>query len=142
MTYTLVKDGKEITATDEQTAIIEYAISAGKPLRLLLNALAGAAKTSTLEFLCKYMPVEPTLSLAFNKRIAEELSNRLPGHVKCATMNSIGHRAWMAQIGKKVQLDTGKNYKLVKDGVDRLPRSLKDDGYEYLGDMIKAVAQA
>src|SRR5215813_12219166 len=143
MTYTLTRpDGKIIEATEEQTAIIDYANSGQKPLRLILNALAGAAKTSTLEFLCKYMPLEPTLSLAFNKRIAEELGERLPGHVKCATMNSVGHRAWMATIGKRVQLDTGKNYKLVKEGVDRLPRSLKEDGYEYMGDMIKAVGQA
>jgi len=145
MTYTLTRDGRVIEATEEQAAIIDYANSGVAPLRLILNALAGAAKTSTLEFLCKYMPVEPTLSLAFNKRIAEELSNRLPGHVKCATMNSIGHRAWMAALGsKRVNLDTRgeKNYNLIKDGIDRLPKRLKEDAWEYFGDMKKAMGQA
>ena len=93
MTYFLeVKDDygqiKRLDATKEQSAIIDYALANRQSL--LINALAGAAKTSTLQFLCKYMPIEPTLSLAFNKRIAEEMTKRLPGHVRAATMNSIG----------------------------------------------------
>src|SRR5262245_8473714 len=142
MAYELKKDGKILTATEEQTAIIDYARDTHEELRLILNALAGAAKTSTLEFLCKYMSLEPTLSVAFNKRIAEEMGARLPGHVKCATLNSVGHRAWMQAIGKRVTLDTKKNFNLVKEGIDRLPRYLKEDAFDAFGDLTKTIAIA
>ena len=65
MDYTLDTDGRTLSATEEQAAIIDFALASRT--NLLINALAGAAKTSTLRFLCKYLPIEPTLSLAFNK---------------------------------------------------------------------------
>src|SRR5215471_2922630 len=142
MTYTLTKDGRDLEATEEQSTIIDFAKGEKPPLRLLLNALAGAAKTSTLELLCKYLPVEPTLSVAFNKKIADEMTKRLPGHVRCATMNSVGHRVWGAAVGKKLTLDTKKNYNLVKDGIDRLGRREKEMAWDCFSDMTKAIASA
>src|SRR5262249_15833533 len=132
---------RTLEATDEQTEIIDYATGAGAK-NLLVNALAGAAKTSTLRFLCKYMSIEPTLSLAFNKRIADEMSKVLPGHVRCATMNSVGHRVWGAAVGKKLVLETKKNYNLVKAYVDELPRHQREDAYEVFGDIVKAISRA
>ena len=146
MTYTLDTTGpsgilRTLEATDEQVAIIEFAL-ANPTQNLLINALAGAAKTSTLRFLCKYLPVVPTLSLAFNKRIADEMSKVLPGHVRCATMNSIGHRVWGAAIGKRLTLDTRKNYNIVKGLIDRLPRSERGDAWDIFGDITKAISRA
>ena len=78
--------------TEEQQLIIDAACNTQDSI--IINALAGAAKTTTLELICKALPVMPILSLAFNKRIADEMSKRLPGHVKCQTLNSLGHRVW------------------------------------------------
>lgn len=143
MTYTLTVSGRELEATDEQAAIIDYALGReGPPKNLLINALAGAAKTSTLRFLCKYMPLVPTLSLAFNKRIADEMSKVLPGHVRCATMNSIGHRVWGAAVGKRLVLETRKNYNLVKEGIERLSRLEKAYAYEDFGEIMKSISRA
>src|SRR6476646_12165790 len=146
MTYTLVSDGRELSATDEQAAIIEFALGGAdlpRPPNLLINALAGAAKTSTLRFLCKYMPLVPTLSLAFNKRIADEMSKVLPGHVRCATMNSIGHRVWGSAVGKRLTLDTRKNFNLIKEQIDGLRRPAdKQVAYEIYGDMMKALSRS
>lgn len=135
--YTL----NELTATEEQSAIIDYALSADRQ-NLLINALAGAAKTSTLRFLCKYLPPEPTLSLAFNKRIAEEMARVLPGHVRCATMNSVGHRVWGAAVGKRLTLDTKKNYNLVKAQIEGLRGRARDEAYDLMGDIMKTVSRA
>jgi F-box protein 18 (helicase) len=87
-----------MTPTPEQAAIIEAARDTKE--NLLINALAGAAKTSTLVMIAQALPVGPILSLAFNKRIAEEMKKRLPGHVDCRTLNAIGHRVWAAAVGK------------------------------------------
>lgn len=139
--YTLETDGRVLEATEEQEAIINYVL-ANPHQNVLIDALAGAAKTSTLRFLCKYLPVEPTLSLAFNKRIADELARVLPGHVRCATMNSVGHRVWGAAVGKRLVLDTRKNYALVKEEIEKLPRREKADAYELFGDLMKAISKA
>jgi len=129
------------TATQEQADIINFALSSSA--NILINALAGAAKTSTLRFLCKYMSLEPTLSLAFNKRIADEMAKVLPGHVKAATMNSIGHRVWGAAVGKRLTLDTRKNYNLVKDAIDKMSsRGDRMAAYDIFGDLTKAIGAA
>jgi superfamily I DNA/RNA helicase len=148
MTYTLeIPDPltgavKVLEATEEQAAIIDFALANPRE-HLLINALAGAAKTSTLRFLCKYLPIEPTLSVAFNKRIADEMGKVLPGHVRCATMNSVGHRVWAQALGgKKLILETRKNYNLIKEQIDGLKGYRKDDAYEVMGDLIKTVSRA
>lgn len=138
--YILDSKGVKLTATDEQADIIEYAVNSED--NILINALAGAAKTSTLRFLCKYMSIEPTLSVAFNKRIAEEMEKVLPGHVKSATMNSVGHRVWGSAIGKRLTLDTKKNFNLVKAEIERLGRGERAEAYEIFGDLTKAIAAA
>ena len=149
MIYTLETYDKGILvstheATEEQAAIIDYARGRnGPPKHLLINALAGAAKTSTLRFLCKYLDEEPTLSVAFNKRIADEMAKVLPSHVNCATMNSVGHRVWSAAIGKRLTVDTKKNYNLVKEAVDALKRQGdKQVAYDMFSDLMKIIAKA
>src|SRR5215211_3133322 len=141
MPYTITSDaGKILTATEEQAAIVDFALSSDQSL--LVNALAGAAKTSTIQFLCKYLPTDPILSLAFNKRIAERLAKVLPGNVRSATVNSIGHRGWSATIGRKITLDTKKSYNAIKEQVDALPRHLRADAYDEFGDMVKTIGVA
>jgi Superfamily I DNA and RNA helicases len=139
--YTLETDEGIREATEEQAAIIEFAI-ANPRQNLIISALAGAAKTSTLRFLCKYMSSEPTLSMAFNKRIADEMAKVLPGHVRCATMNSIGHRVWAAAVGKRLTLETRKNYNLVKEAIESLKRAERQDAYDIFGDIMKTISRA
>ena len=141
MTYTLETDGKVLEATEEQTDIIDFVL-ANPSTHLLINALAGAAKTSTLRFLAKYLPQEDCLSVAFNKRIADEMSKVLPPHVKCATMNSVGHRVWAAVIGKRLILETKKNYNLVKALIDTLPKKERNEAYDLFGDITKTISKA
>jgi hypothetical protein len=141
MTYTLESNGRTLEATEEQAAIIDYAQGTERQ-NLLINALAGAAKTSTLRFLCKYMPVEPTLSLAFNKRIADEMGKVLPGHVRCATMNSVGHRVWAAATGKRLIVDIKKNYHLVKAHIDTLSRRDREAVWDNFSDITRAMSRA
>lgn len=131
---------RDISSTDEQDEIIEAARSTSDSL--LINALAGAAKTTTLEFLCAYMPVQPILSLAFNKRIAEEMKKRLPGHVNAATMNSVGHRVWAAATGRRLVVDTSKNYNLLKAQMEGMSHDEKAEVWEIFGDIRKAIAAA
>jgi len=115
--------------TDEQKAIVAAAKTTSN--NLLINALAGAAKTTTLELICNAIQGIPILSLAFNKKIAVEMEKRLPGHVKSATLNSIGHRVWMAAIGKRqANLDSRKTYTLFREHLESLPRAERSDAWD------------
>jgi superfamily I DNA/RNA helicase len=97
--------------TPEQTAVIEFAKHEKRSL--LVNALAGAAKTTTLCLAAAKLPLQPTLCCAFNKSIATEMGKRMPSHIQCATMNSLGHRVWGSAINKRLTLATDKTYDTV-----------------------------
>lgn len=107
--------------TNEQQAIIDAARS---PASLMVNALAGTGKTTTLTMLAQALPKEPTLALAFNKKIKEELEKRFPPHFTVMTLNGLGHRAWSFTINKKqMLLDDKKVSKLTTEALKNFPES-------------------
>lgn len=127
--------------TPEQEAILSAA--RGSAANLLIEALAGAAKTTTLELLARSLPPQATLSLAFNKRIAEEMTKKLPSHVTCKTLNSVGHFAWARVIGaKRLTLNGRKSYELLKEATDKLSQSEKQELFPYFKSMLDAIRKA
>ncbi len=121
--------------TAEQLAIIEAARTT--PDNLLINALAGSAKTTTLEMVCKALNTIPILSLAFNKRIADEMKKRLPGHVEARTMNSLGHSVWSGVVGKRLSVDSGKMYTILKSAIDDLPRPRQSEARSEMAEALR-----
>lgn len=95
-----------------QTAVFDGVKSAQHSI--LVNALAGSGKSKTLEEAAKKIPDESICALAFNKSIATELQARLPRNAQAATLNSLGHRAWMRHQGSGVTLQADKVRQLVK----------------------------
>jgi len=93
--------------TPEQQAILS-AVKDSKD-SLMVTAMAGTGKTSTLVMLANALPVQPAIALAFNVTIKKELEKRFPSYWKIMTLNGLGHRAWMNAIrGKTVTLDERK----------------------------------
>lgn len=111
--------------TSEQQAIIDAAKSTTD--NILISALAGSAKTTTLEMIAKALTQEPILSVAFNKKIADEMAKRLPPHVVSKTINALGHGIWYNATGRKLVIDTKKNYNLWKEVFETLKGSDKRD---------------
>lgn len=104
--------------TAEQSAIVEAAVTTSN--NLLISALAGAAKTSTLVLIANALPsTSPILCLAFNKRIAEEMKERLPSHCSPMTLSSCGYRAWSGALGKRLKLDDRKMHRLFTEFAKR-----------------------
>lgn len=126
--------------TPEQAAIVHAAKTTST--NLLLTALAGAAKTSTLELICNAITDIPILSIAFNKRIADEMKARLPAHVKAQTINSLGHSVWGTAIGKKLIIDTKKTFNLLKEVLDDLPRGDRKEMSDSFSETMKMVSSA
>lgn len=107
---------------------------------ILVDASAGATKTSTLELIADCIRGTPILFIAFNKRIAEEGEKRMPSWVKCSTINSIGHRAWGGFICKKLTLDTKKSYNLLSEEIKKLNPRQKEEAYDCFGETLKAIS--
>lgn len=123
--------------TDEQLFIREACKSSQD--NLIIYALAGAAKTSTLVLIAKALSSTPTLCLAFNKKIQIEMEKRLPGNCTSMTLNGIGHRTWARFLGKNLTLNTDKTYQIVKGLIEELKGDDRKAGYEIMSDLIKAV---
>lgn len=126
----------EFTPTPEQLAIVDAAENTKD--NLLIRALAGAAKTSTLELLSRTVQV-PTLALAFNKRIAVEMADRFPQHCTCQTLNSLGHRAWGARLGRRLHLDKNKIYTILTAAINDLPKKEQDHAYKNFTSIKRAI---
>ncbi len=126
--------------TPEQQAIVEAA--RGTTDNLIVRALAGAAKTSTLELIAKALPDQSILNLAFNKRIVQELDKRMPKHCTNKTLNGLGHQAWGKTLGKRLTLDTSKNYRLLKSEIDSLKGEEKDRQYEFMSETLDMIGTA
>lgn len=125
--------------TPEQDAILAEAKSDES---LIITALAGAAKTTTLCLLAKKLPVVPTLCCAFNKRIADEMAKRMPSHIQCSTMNSLGHRAWGAKLGRRLIVETDKGYNIVNELMTTLGPDAKKKMGEGFSSLLRMVRLA
>lgn len=100
--------------SDKQQKIFDTWATTDK--NILINAVAGSGKTTTLlELLkqCKYR----TLFLAFNKSVQEEIQAKIDekglSQGKSLTMHSLGLSAIRAHY-KKIVIKNGKNFDLLK----------------------------
>jgi superfamily I DNA/RNA helicase len=125
--------------TDEQLSIID--LIAGDSSNVLVNALAGTGKTTTLEMIQDASPTRPVLLICFNKRVADDASKRFPSTTTVRTFNSLGHRIW-AKTVSKLTLDPKKTANLFKAICDELPREYSRDARELYWETISAVAMA
>lgn len=125
-----------MTPTPEQVAAVQAATDTND--NLLLSALAGAAKTSTLVLIAEALP-QDILCLAFNKKIATEMQQRLPDNCKAMTLNALGHRVWGDAIGRRLKIDASKTYNIVNELVRAAPRVEQDTLWESFSELIRLV---
>lgn len=87
---------------------------AAAPGGLIVEAVAGSGKTTTIVEAAKRIPAQHrAVFLAFNKSIATELGARLPKTVESKTLNSLGNSAVWKSLGK-TQLNDKKTLDLVE----------------------------
>lgn len=131
------------TPTAEQHAVVTAATTTTD--NLLVSALAGAAKTSTLVLLAEAMhelkPKSEILCLAFNKKIALEMAERLPSNCRSMTLNSLGYRTWAAALGRtRLNVNFKKGFQIMSAVIEELSRKEKDDLYPQMGELMRVVS--
>lgn len=83
-----------MTLTGEQEAVLSAAHDGGT---VVVEALAGTGKTSTLVEIARSFPRRPGLYLAFNKSVQIEAEKRFPDWVDVRTAHSVAYQA----VGKR-----------------------------------------
>lgn len=78
-----------LTLTPEQGAVVD---SSADPGHLVVEALAGTGKTSTVEAITKAHRAS-TLYIAFNRQPVNEAKTRMASGVRCATIHELAYRA-------------------------------------------------
>jgi hypothetical protein len=107
--------------TAEQDEILTAATTLTS--NMMISALAGTGKTSTLEMIDSVVKIQPHLYLCFNKAIANEAEKRMRSTTTVRTFNSLGHRIWASYLGKNLTLNTKKVYELFRGILDESPKS-------------------
>jgi superfamily I DNA/RNA helicase len=117
---------KELTPTDEQQACIE---AARRGENLMIKAMAGCTKTSTLEMIALTAPIVPSLYVAFAKKNVKEAEKVMPDHFDVKTANGLGHSAWARAIGKRLTLEEKKIGNILKEVTNKNKVSLTSDDF-------------
>lgn len=129
----------EFNPTPEQSHILQLVNESSN--NLLIDALAGAGKTSTLELIQAHVK-PPVLCLAFNTRIAKEMQKRFLETTEVRTFNSLGHRIWQASCYNKLVLNENKTRDLFKSIISELDRDEQNACWEEWQEIRAAVGYA
>jgi superfamily I DNA/RNA helicase len=109
---------------------------------LLINALAGTGKTTTLELIQGVIGPEPILYLCFNKRVAKEATEKFPSTTLVRTFNSLGHRIWAQACASKLTVNGKKTQENLATFIKEAPRTAQPALWDCFWDVIDAVARA
>lgn len=107
----------------------------------LINATAGSGKTTTiLQALNFTNASQSVVFLAFNKRIANELAERAPGHVTVKTLHALGLANLTRAFGK-LKVDSNRLDKIM-DGLNiPSPRDFEGEEREAIRQLRKNTAR-
>src|SRR6266436_6390403 len=88
---------------------------------LMHNDLAGTGKTSTLELVERAVKAKPILYLVFNKKNADEATERMLSTTTVRTFNSLGHRILAQSQSKNLRLNAKKSGDILRDLIKESP---------------------
>lgn len=116
-----------IVPTAEQDNVV---MMAGKHSELLIEAYAGAAKSSTLVMVAEENPVNSIL-LTFNKALAVEAASKFPSWVTCKTTHSLAYGVFGVPLQHKLSRPRGA-YRNVAGTGSEVAKYFKTGDFKYI----------
>jgi len=130
----------DFTPTPEQQAIVEAARDTDDNLAVV--ARAGAAKTSTLVLIAEALPDQDILCLAFNKSIAQEMTERLPPNCEAKTLHALGYKAWYGFTRKSGKVNDRKIFHLLREEINGFTsQEDRDEAYSYMSETMDFIKE-
>jgi superfamily I DNA/RNA helicase len=109
----VTKDGTRLLPSKYQIDLFKF-IEAGEG-SAVVQAVAGSSKTTSIVAAAKLLPIsEKAVMLAFNKSIVDELTRKLPPHVKAQTTHSLCFKA-LNSSGQRLKVDGDRLNRLMND---------------------------
>jgi DNA helicase II / ATP-dependent DNA helicase PcrA len=140
MTRTAIRTGPIVeclpSPTPEQEHILFLVRTTSS--NLLINALAGSGKTTTLEMIQDAL-LPPVLCLAFNRRIADVMVKRFKSTTTVRTFNGLGHRIWATTCAGHLSLDPRKVPDLLREVIKGLPRGEANEAWTIFWEVKAAI---
>lgn len=126
--------------TKEQQIILDHANNTEDCL--MINALAGCGKSTTLEMIDAVNTTRPSLYLAFNKKVADDAVKRFASTTTVRTFNALGHRAWAKTQGIHPSINPKKVPDLLRQVIDEVPKRSRDPLWDTFWPVVHGVALA
>ena len=86
--------------TAQQQHIVDTALTGQD---VIVQAYAGASKTTTLTLVAEALKDKRILYVAFNKAIAVEAAEKMPSNVECRTVHSVAYANTPKEIINKLR---------------------------------------
>jgi DNA helicase-2/ATP-dependent DNA helicase PcrA len=125
--------------TTEQETIFGHACGASD--NIMISALAGCGKTTTIEQVQLKSKIKPILYLCFNKRNADEATDRMLSTTTVRTFNGMGHRIWGSN-GRSLTLDFKKTATILRGIINESPKSAQSDLWASWDQVVSGVSLA
>jgi|SRR5882672_919798 len=127
-----------LAPTEEQDAIL-FKVKTSNT-NLVINALAGTGKTTTLEMVQSVSKQQPILYLAFNTKVAKEAEEKFSSTTTVRTLNSLGHRVWAS--GRSISLNAKKTGDLLREMIKEMPKDIASEVWESFFQIVEGVGMA
>ncbi len=126
--YALLTEGTSIVPSKHQKDVFETI--AGTNSNVSIEATAGSGKTSTILLALKLIPkFRRTIFLSFSNTIVNELKERVPPHVKAATLHSLGFN-FITTYYPGIRVDPNKYLKFALDHYQTKKRETFKKAYQ------------
>lgn len=126
--------------TAEQELILETVRTTTD--NLAIEARAGGAKTTTLVKIAEALPGKTILALAFNKKIAVEMTERLPSNAESKTLNALGDKAIREFRGKFHKIEDKKCFEILQSLIRQLDPEDQEELYDRFAETLQAIKTA
>lgn len=132
--------------TPEQDAILTHCTGTAYP-NLMINALAGTGKSTTLKLIDRANKIKPALYLVFAKRnqleaIEAQKAGEFASTTAIKTFNGIGHGIWANNITANIVLDKQKSRTIWRHMVDDMKRADANEAWRHYSVVMDGVEKA
>ncbi len=125
--------------TPEQETIFGHARDT--EANLMISALAGTGKTSTLEQVQLKVKSKPILYLVFNRKNADAAADQMLSTTTVRTFNGMGHRIWGGN-GRTLTLDAKKVPTILREIIAETPKAHQSALWESWDAVVSGVGLA